>query len=82
MAGNGNKRETPKILNEVFTAKLQKSRRKAVGLVRLMETIWRDSLYALRTMRKNPVFAATAVITLALAIGGNAAMFTVMRPLH
>jgi predicted permease len=30
-------------------------------------------------MRHNPAFAATAVLTLALAIGGNTAMFTVIR---
>jgi predicted permease len=41
--------------------------------------IWRDILYALRTLRNKPAFAATAVITLALAIGGNTAMFTVIR---
>ncbi|MDQ2777420.1 MAG: ABC transporter permease, partial [Acidobacteriota bacterium] len=45
----------------------------------LLETVWRDLLYALRTMRQNPVFATTAVLTLALAIGGNTAMFTVIR---
>jgi putative ABC transport system permease protein len=44
-----------------------------------LETIWRDALYALRTMRKKPAFAATAILTLALAIGGNTAMFTVIR---
>ncbi len=38
-----------------------------------------DTLYALRTMRKKPAFAATTVLTLALAIGGNTAMFTVIR---
>jgi putative ABC transport system permease protein len=38
-----------------------------------------DLLYALRTQRKNPVFVITAVLTLALAIGGNTAMFTVIR---
>jgi putative ABC transport system permease protein len=41
--------------------------------------IWRDSIYALRAMRHNPAFTATAVLTLALAIGGNTAMFTVIR---
>jgi putative ABC transport system permease protein len=44
-----------------------------------LETIWQDTRYALRTMRSRPVFAATAVVTLALAIGGNTAMFTVIR---
>ncbi len=47
--------------------------------MRLLETIWQDAAYALRTLRKNPVFTATAVLVLALGIGGNAAMFTVIR---
>jgi putative ABC transport system permease protein len=45
----------------------------------ILETIWQDAVYALRTMRQKPVFAATAVLTMALAIGGNTAMFTVIR---
>ncbi len=44
-----------------------------------LEAMWQDIVYALRTMRKNPAFALTAVLTLALGIGGNAAMFTVIR---
>src|ERR1700674_3047480 len=47
--------------------------------VGFLETIWQDALYAMRTMRKKPAFASTAVVTLALAIGGNTAMFTVIR---
>jgi putative ABC transport system permease protein len=46
---------------------------------RLLETIWQDTLYAVRAMRRIPAFAATAILTLALAIGGNTAMFTVIR---
>src|SRR5580704_2181613 len=45
----------------------------------LLETLFRDLRYAVRTMRQSPVFSATAVLTLALAIGGNTAMFTVIR---
>ena len=44
-----------------------------------LETVWQDMLYAVRTMRKNPVFAMTAALTLALGIGGNTALFTVIR---
>jgi putative ABC transport system permease protein len=47
--------------------------------VTLLETLWQDTLYALRSMRHKPAFAATAVLTMAIAIGGNTAMFTVIR---
>ncbi len=50
-----------------------------MNTVSFLEVIWRDLLYSLRTMRKNPVFVGTAVLTLALAIGGNTAMFTIVR---
>ncbi len=44
-----------------------------------IETIWQDIRYSLRTLRRNPVFAATAILTLALGIGGNTAIFTVIH---
>ncbi len=45
----------------------------------MWETLWRDLQYAIRSMRKNSAFAATAVITLGLGIGGNTAIFSVIR---
>jgi putative ABC transport system permease protein len=43
------------------------------------DAIRQDIRYALRTMLRKPAFAATAIVTLALAIGGNTAMFTVIH---
>ncbi|HYL73612.1 MAG TPA: ABC transporter permease [Bryobacteraceae bacterium] len=50
-----------------------------MNTIGFIDNFWRDAVYALRSMRKNPVFTVTAVLTLALGIGGNTAMFTVIR---
>lgn len=43
--------------------------------------LWHDLNYALRTMRKSPLFALLAILTLALGIGANTTVFTVFHAL-
>jgi predicted permease len=46
--------------------------------VPLLETLLQDVRYALRGFRRNPIFAVTAVVMLALGIGATTAVFSVV----
>ncbi len=51
------------------------------GWEALVETFWQDLHFSLRQLRRNPGFTATVVITLALGIGANTAVFSLANAL-
>src|SRR6187200_140359 len=59
------------------TAALEETSRDVRG--RWLNDFAKDGSYALRTLRRNPAFATVAVLSLALAIGANTAIFSLVN---
>lgn len=47
-------------------------------MVTVLSSLWADMRLALRSWRKSPTFAAIAILSIALGIGANAAIFTLV----
>jgi len=63
---------------EMGGAESVKEQVRAVSWESLVEALWQDLKFGLRLLRFNPAFAAAAILSLALGIGANTAIFQLL----
>ena len=60
---------------------LIEERSREVWQMPILESLWADLRYAMRDLSRSPAFATTAILVLALGIGANTGIFTLMHAL-
>jgi len=66
---------------EMGSVEAMKDEIRSVGWESKLETLWQDVRYGLRQLKRNPGFTVVVVITLALGIGANSTVFSVLNGL-
>jgi len=80
VAGGMTREEAVHAAHRAFgNATLLEQRSREVWMWPWIESLWADVKFALRQLRKSPGFAVTAILTLALGIGANVAVFSVIN---